>query len=857
MTFLSNIRVIELGGIAAECTGRLMAGLGADVIKIESDGGSATRALGPFVNDEPHPDRSLSFWHYNVGKRSVVAGADTAGRQFAAALLRTADVIIDARPTADLDDEMLGVDALRRASPHVVYARVSPFGDDGPWRDFIADDLIHLALGGMMSNCGYDRELDGEYRTPPIAPQSMQSYQIAADAAVFGVLAALNRRAETGEGERVDVSVHDAVAKNTEQDVPNWLYRKVEIYRQTGRHASTDPTPPALTATRDGRHLVPYRTYLRDARTAVSATVDLLEANNAISPQQSTRFREGGVSDDRAAMADLSALVDALVAREDFDRDLWMEGQRGGMPWAPVRRPEENLDDDHWSARETFQLIEHEDIGHAYRHVAARWYCGDVPWARLRRPPRLGEHNDELRAELAEATPSARETSPAIPTRRPLTDADVRTPGGSEFTLGGLRILDLSWLLASGGAGRFFTSLGAEVIKVEHSSRWDGYRWGVGRVNPDGIDDIADPNRSGAFMDINAGKRSVSLNLKTERGRELLGELVRWCDVVVEGFSPGTMDRMGFGYERLRELNPSIIYVQQSGMGQHGTYGRLRSYGPTAQALSGLTELSGLPTPAPPAGIGYSYLDWFGAYNMAIAVAAALHRRGATGEGCHIDASQAETGIYLTGPSILDYQVNGRSTQRTGNGPRGFTAAPYGAFRTAGRDRWIAIACRTDAQWLAVREVLGDPDTLALPEFATIESRALHNGVLADALTAVTSSWDSTDLMLALQSHGVPAGVCQNAQDRCETDPQLRHLGWLVALPQRTIGTWPIKEVPFRLERTPPFIGGRLGQAGPDYGQDNEDVLGRILGLSIEEIIALEAEGIIENPRRAHDELPA
>ena len=151
----------------------------------------------------------------------------------------------------------------------------------------------------------------------------------------------------------------------------------------------------------------------------------------------------------------------------------------------------------------------------------------------------------------------------------------------------------------------------------------------------------------------------------------------------------------GLGYDRLREINPRIVYVQQSGMGQIGTYGRLRSFGPTAQAFSGLSDMSGLPGPYPPAGIGYSYLDGFGAYQMALAMMAALYRQRVTGQGCWIDSSQAEVGIYLTGASILDHSAKGRSWARYGNRSPYKPTAPHGAYRARGEDRWIAIApCR-------------------------------------------------------------------------------------------------------------------------------------------------------------------
>ena len=288
------------------------------------------------------------------------------------------------------------------------------------------------------------------------------------------------------------------------------------------------------------------------------------------------------------------------------------------------------------------------------------------------------------------------------------------------------------------------------------------------------------PNRSGFFMEINSGKRSVSLNLKHPRGKELLARLLEDANVIIEGFSPGTMERMGFGYEHLREINPAIIYVQQSGMGQRGTYGPLRSYGPVAAAFSGLSDMSGLPDPYPPAGIGYAYLDWMGAYNMALAIGAALYRQRRTGKGCWIDSSQVETGIYLEGTSVLDYGVNGRPWQRYGNASPYKPAAPHGIYRVAGDDRWIALGCFSEAEWRSLVTVLGDPDWAALPVFATLSGRMAHQAQLDHHVEATTRGFDGWDLMNRLQASGVPAGVCQTAEDRYERDPQLAHLDWLV-----------------------------------------------------------------------------
>ncbi len=191
LAFLGRVRVLEVGDELGEYCAKVLAGLGADVVRIEPPGGALTRTYGPFLDDEPHPDRSLYFWHHNLGKRSMVLDLDSATdqerfRQLAA----HADVIVDSRPRDYLRERGLGYDDLREINPGLIYARISPFGDVGPWRDYAGSDLVHLALGGVMMNCGYDPDPVLGYDTPPIAPQMWQAYYIAGEMAAMSILAA-------------------------------------------------------------------------------------------------------------------------------------------------------------------------------------------------------------------------------------------------------------------------------------------------------------------------------------------------------------------------------------------------------------------------------------------------------------------------------------------------------------------------------------------------------------------------------------------------------------------------------------------------------------------------------------------
>ena len=421
------------------------------------------------------------------------------------------------------------------------------------------------------------------------------------------------------------------------------------------------------------------------------------------------------------------------------------------------------------------------------------------------------------------------------------------------FPLQGIRIFDFAWFLASAGGTRFLAAMGAESYKVEWKDNPDTRLAGMAPVGGRAARDAAtgplpgvkDPDMGGNFINKNSGKRGISLNIRHPKGLQIAKDMVRICDVVAEGFSPGVLQRLGLGYDVLKSIRPDIIYIQQSGMGAHGTYGRMRTVGPVAAAFGGQAEMSGLPEPAMPVGWGYSYLDWMGAYGYALALLGAIYHRETTGEGQWIDASQCESGIFLTGATILDWAANDRVFRRYGNRSPYKPAAPHGAYRCDGKDRWVAIACFTDDEWRALARVAERGDWLDDPRFATLDSRLQHQDALDAAVEAWTRTQDRYDCMMKLQKAGVPAGVCQNAEDRVDPDPQLRHLKWLTEVTGTKIGTWPIYEIPMKLSKTPAYIGGPIDRGAPCYGEDNMYVLTELLGRTPQEVERLAEEGVI------------
>ena len=412
-------------------------------------------------------------------------------------------------------------------------------------------------------------------------------------------------------------------------------------------------------------------------------------------------------------------------------------------------------------------------------------------------------------------------------------------PGYAEdgpLPLEGIRICDFTWIVAGPQATRILGDLGAEVIKVENESYLESMRLGAPR-------DPSSPslNMSGLHNNFHRNKLGIRANIHHPDGREVAERLVAKSDVVIENFSAGAFARMGFSYERLQELKPDIIYVSMSGFGHVGRDSSYVTWGPTAQAVSGATYMSGLPD-QPPAGWGYSYLDHTAGYYGAIAMLMALRHRQQTGEGQHVDMSQIETGMVLGGVPMLDYQVNGRHYERTGNHSRYPSLAPHNIYRCApdgdNDDRWIAIACESEEHWSALCDTLGLQGLVDDPRFASNEARVAAQQELDAAMEEQTRTWDQRELMYTLQSRRVPAGAAQTMADKMERDPQLRARGFYQTAPHPELGEHRFEGVPIHFSRA----RWRMDRGAPQLGGDTMQVLTELLGYSAEEVERMQSE---------------
>jgi benzylsuccinate CoA-transferase BbsF subunit len=397
--------------------------------------------------------------------------------------------------------------------------------------------------------------------------------------------------------------------------------------------------------------------------------------------------------------------------------------------------------------------------------------------------------------------------------------------------LEGLRVLDMGWVMVGPVTGRYLADLGADVVKLESSRRVDPLRTlGPFKDGKPGLE------RSISYHNLNAGKRSLTVDVKNARGREVILRLVEWADVVIESFSPGVLDELDLGYPLMKERNPAVILVSTCLLGQTGPHARGTSgVGTMGASMSGASLLLGWP--------GHTPCGTYGPWTDAIAprfivpsILAALHRRRTTGEGCHIDVAQAEAGIQFLAPAWYQYAANGTVPERRGHAGSPLKA-PQGIFPCAGKDRWIAIDASADAAWQALRETVGG--SLLDATFETLIGRLRHREELDKAIATWTATQDAESLEHSLQAAGVPAHVVSNSGDLAR-DPELTG-GHYRKIDDPVVGEATIEGPRFRLGRTPT----RETRRGPRIGEHTHEILRDLCRYEESTIADLKAAGVL------------
>ncbi len=786
---LAHLRVLDLTGPGAQYAGRLMADLGADVARVEPPQGDDGRRLAPYAGGSPDPERSITYLTYNLNKRGVALDLDSASdRDRFRSLAAAADILLEDGASWDLDALGLGYDALKEANPGLIYTSISPFGLWGPYKDYQGGELIVQALGGLMYGYG-----DPDIR-PALAPLA-QGYQLAAQHAAMASLTALRYRNESGRGQRIEVSIQEVLA-----NILAYLGRYangIQINRRVG--ATTNLAPTNTYPCSDG-FVYMQPGYPRH----VESLFEWMD-NDAL---------KDDIWKDRDFRRENSDVLSALVAEfsEGFGKmEFYREAQRRHIPASPLMTIKDLLEDEHLQVRDYFVSLEHPAVGE-YRIPGAPFRMGESPWRIYRPAPLLGQHTEEV---VKEWSASPRKDAPSA----------APSDGEPPLPLKGLRILDFSRVWAGPFMTRYLAELGAEVFKVESHMLPDrGQAQGAFSFN---------------FAEIQRGKRSITLNMADKEGIALAEKLMKECDCVVENFRSGVLEGWGIGYERMKELNPRIIYLSMPGFGNSGPNVDQLSYGQSLLAYTGLMNLWAHPESDGRTRPKVPLPDFIAAAAGANALLSALEYRDRTGKGQMIEMAQLEGLVATMGVAFADYSLNGHIWEPTGN--RNPNASPHDVFPCQGYDAWCAIACYTDAHWQALVSALENSDWAQDEKFATLESRLAN----LDELNARIGQWTAErtphEAMRTLQKGGVPAGIVANAED-LYYDINLRARDYVITIDHRP--AFDVLEHPgatIRLSETPSRTVGPC----PELGQHNRDVFGGLLGLSDDELKRLVEEKIL------------
>ena len=794
---LSGVRVLEIGGqISASYCGKILALLGAEVIKVEPPEGDAARHAGPFPADLPHPEKSGLFLALNLNKFGVTLDlTQPEDRRRLSIMARGAAVVVGNPADSGINSE-----TLREENRALIVTSISPFGNWGPYKRFKASDLVLFHMSGQAPGM-LGPVADGNAQ-PPIRAGGHQAEFVTGLAAAAATLMALFRGRQTGEGCHIEVSGFEAMVTQLISALANCAFERPPPARLVTQTGATDASAPVLSVggvlpCSDGYVAISPREDAQWAR-----WVELM-GNPAWADEERFRTREGRESN-FAALWERVGQWTRYYTKHDIAR----RGQDQRIPCFPLNTVRDLFNDAHLKFRRFFCEIEHPVAGRlAYPGVPYRFSRLALPLT-ARPAPLLGQHNNLVPGQ----------SEPAAPTPPPVQGTARTDQAPDRLPLHGVRVVDLSWIIAGPTAARFLAMMGAEVIKVGSARR-------------------PDPSTRGApFQAYNQSKRSCSLNITKPAGMRLAKRLIAKSDVVIENFAAGVIERLGLGYEVLREVRPDVIMVSSSGTGHSGPDKDYVAYGSLLQYYTGWNSISGYRDGEPIKG-GLWADPWVG-LELAMVTAAALNHRTATGEGQYIDYSMAEALTACLPEALLDFQMNARERPPMANADD--TYVPHNVYRCHGPDRWVAIAVTRRDEWLALCEVIERPDLAVDAALATAAGRRPRLEEIDDAITAWTRKRDDYQAMHLLQQAGVPAGPFLEPS-RLFHDPQLRQGGYF-SRQQVHDGTW--RDLPglgWRFEGGP---GPHLSPA-PVLGQDNDYVFGNLLDLSQAEIARLMEEQVI------------
>jgi crotonobetainyl-CoA:carnitine CoA-transferase CaiB-like acyl-CoA transferase len=811
--FLDPYRVLDLADHRGQFCGKILADLGADVIKIEPPGGDPSRMTGPFLDDDQDLEKSVSWFANNTSKKSVVLDIEQEdGRSEFLELVKNAKFIIESFHPGHMEKLGLAFKKLSQINRGLIMVSITPFGRTGPYADFKDSDLINMGMGGQMTICG-DRD------RAPLRFTAEQSYPLVGMYAAFAALAAHLEREKTGLGQHIDVSIQESVLQTARGIRIYWEIQNYLEQREGSRMARGVLSFRNIWRCKEG--MISWRLFTANLGKWTQALVEWME-------EESGAEYLPGVAWEEIDMAGLSQQeinrYEAPFEKfflEHTKEELFEESLKRRFVLFPLSTTKDLVENEQLNSRDFWEEVSYPELGRTIKHPGIPFRSPGLCSA-IRRPPRVGEHSREI---LGRKDGGRLEVEQ--PSGRP------RVPENSGPPLEGVKILDFSWIIAGPKATKFLANLGATVVRVESEQRLDFLR--AYPPFPDGIPGV---DRSGTFAHLNDGKYGFTLNLKHPEAGTVLRRLVKWADVVLENFTPGTMERFGLSYDDLKRINPEIIMFRASLMGQTGPYAGQTGLGTMLQAYAGFSHLIGWPDRAP-VGTAAAYTDYPAAGFIDIGILAAIDYKRRTGRGLVVDMSQLEAAQQLLIPALLDYTANGRVLEADGN--RHPDACPHGAYPCLGDDRWGLMAVFDDQEWEGIKAAMGNPDWAESGKFSTLKSRKANEDELDRQISAWTIKHSPEEIMALLQKAGVPAGMVKNGRDIHE-DIQLKHRDYLVQLTHQEMGKMFYDKPPFRFSRTP----FEMKLPSPCLGEHTELVCREFLGMNDEEFIGLLSDGVFE-----------
>ena len=787
---LRGIRIVDLADEKAAYCSKLLADLGAEVVKMERPGGDPSRGYGPFSGNLPGPEQSLSFWYNNSGKLSVTLDLEEGeSKQRFLNLVSASDVIVESSSPGYLKTLGLDFESLSPMNPRLIMASVTGFGQDGPYSKYNTCDLVACASGGQMY-------VSGAPDKRPLKAYGNQSYFLASLFAANGIMLALRSRDRSGKGQHIDISMQEAVAAALEHVLVQYFNEGVVACRKGSLqwNCSSDLFP-----CRDKFVLL---TFSREWETLV----ELLDHQHMAADLTHAAWRDEEFR--KQHIENIQEVLSFWTCMQN-SRDVFELGQSMRFPWAPVNSIQDVTENEQLNGRGFFVPAQHPEAEKEFRVPGPVIRFNDSHDHNWQRAPFVGEHNAMLE-QLIEGDASAH-TARGLPTQN------------SKLPLEGVRVLDFTWMLAGPYATRMLADFGAEVIKVQSHKVATG----------------AEQNDKAYFANWNRNKLGITLDLSRPEARKLALDLVKKCDVVIENFTPRVMDNWGLNYGKLKQVNLGLVMVSLSGFGHSGPWRDYAALGSTEHALSGLTQLTSYVN-GRPCGIGFAYADHISGLYASLAVLSALHRRERTGTGAYIDISEYEAACSLLGPELMDFSLNGRIAKPSGNGAGWHPATPHGCYRCRGEDRWLTIAVFSDEEWKSLCDVMGNPAWAGQDKFATMQGRAENREELDDYIGAWTAKYQAQKLMQMLQDAGVPAAAVSDAKDLAN-DPQLEKRRFFKELNHPVLGKIRADGNPVRMSKSPALYA----KAAPLLGEDNRRVFVDLLGMDERTFRACVESGII------------